>query len=201
MHRGLKKSGASSNQRNAPGTTPEQTWNYKQLEAALAEIFEVAPGRARGTGNLLVLRGRLKSFQRVGLTPSSPGRGKVIRYRITDIFTWAIGLALADFGLGPESIAQMLKEAWVEHYYAEAARTSDNLFFVLQPYILKYTGFPEMKQYVLMRGSKISSEGITALGGRAALIDLTLLREKMDAELCTSVSERPSPNRRSRLFR
>jgi len=90
----------------------------------------------------------------------------------------------------------MLKQPWVEGYYAEAARTGEHLFFVLQPYVLKYTAFPEKKHYVLMRGSRISSNNITALGGRAALIDMTLLREKMDAEL-----ERPKPDRRSRLSR
>jgi hypothetical protein len=47
-------------------------------------------------------------------TPSAPGTGKIIRYRTTDIFTWAIGLALADFGLGPESITQMLKHERIE---------------------------------------------------------------------------------------
>ena len=186
----------TSKQRQLTGKTPEPTWNYKQVEAALAEVFSVAPGRLRGAGNLLVLRGRLKSFQRVGLTPSSPGRGKVIRYRTTDIFTWVIGLALAEFGLGTKSITQMLKQPWVEGYYAEAARTGEHLFFVLQPYVLKYTAFPEKKQYVLMEGSEISGDKITALGGRAALIDLTLLREKIEAEL-----ERPKPVRRPRLSR
>jgi hypothetical protein len=195
MQKGVTKR-TTSKKWQSTGKTPERTWNYTQVEAALAEVFSVAPGRLRGAGNLLVLRGRLKSFQRVGLTPSAPGRGKVIRYRTTDIFTWAIGLALADFGLGPESITQMLKQPWVEGYYAEAAPTGEHLFFVLQPYVLKYTAFPEKKHYVLMRGSRISSNNITALGGRAALIDMTLLREKMDAEL-----ERPKPDRRSRPSR
>jgi len=90
----------------------------------------------------------------------------------------------------------MLKQPWVEGYYAEAARTGEHLFFVLQPYVLKYTALPEKKNYVIMRGSRISSNNITALGGRAALIDMTLLREKMDAEL-----ERPKPDRRSRPSR
>jgi hypothetical protein len=204
MHRGLKTSGASRNQRNTPGTTPERTWNYKQLEAALAEIFEVAPGRARGTGNLLVLRGRLKSFQRVGLTPSSPGRGKVIRYRINDIYTWALGLALADFGLGPESIARILEQPWVDGYYTEALRSpkGEHLFFVLSPYVLRYTAFREREtQYVIMRGSQISGKNITALGGRAALIDITFLLDKIHAKLCTSAAERPNAKCRSRALR
>ena len=195
--------GTATKKRQLTGKTPERTWNYKQVEAALAEVFSVAPGRLRGAGNLLVLRGRLKSFQRVGLTPSSPAGARSSATGSPISYTWAIGLALADFGLGPESIAQMLKQPWVDDYYAEAARLSedDHLFFVLQPYVLKYTGFPEKKQYVLMRGSEISGDEITALGGRAALIDLTLLREKLDAELGTSATERPSPNRRSRPSR
>ena len=123
----------------------------------MPKYFRLLPVVFVAPGNLLVLRGRLKSFQRVGLTPSSPGRGKVIRYRITDIFTWALGLALADFGLGPESIAQMLKQPWVDGYYAEAARVpkGEHLFFVLYPYVLKYTAFPEKEtQYLIMRGSR-----------------------------------------------
>ena len=196
--------GTAIKKRQLTGKTPERTWNYKQVEAALVQVFSVAPGRLRGAGNLLILRGRLKSFQRVGLTPSSPGRGKVIRYRIIDIYTWALGLALADFGLGPESIAEILKQPWADVYYAEAARVSklEHLFFLLYPYVLKYTAFPGKEtEYLIMSGREISGNEITALGGRAALIDITLLIEKVDAELGTSATERPSPNRRSRPAR
>ncbi len=62
----------------------------------------------------------------------------------------------------------MLKQPWVDGYYAEAARApkGEHLFFVLYPYVLSYTPFPEREtQYVIMRGSRISGKNITALGG------------------------------------
>ena len=48
---GLEKcvaKGTTSKKRQLTGKTPERTWNYKQVEAALAEVFSVAPGRLRG---------------------------------------------------------------------------------------------------------------------------------------------------------
>lgn len=80
----------------------QKTFAYSKVEAALCKVFD-----ARGDG-ISSLRGRLKSFQRSGLTPETPGRGKVIRYTMSNIYDWALALTLADFGVTPEKIIKLV---------------------------------------------------------------------------------------------
>ncbi|PPD09752.1 MAG: hypothetical protein CTY36_02705 [Methylocystis sp.] len=154
------------------------TYGYAEVESALAKVFI---GRSQ---NIAPLRGRLKTFQRAGLTPESPGRGRVIRYTVSDIYDWALALALADFGLPPEAIINFVKEGyfWNDYVPMISKLKSDSLFFCVLPFVLGEQ--PTLQfQFVVMKGSKISAKSIAELGGRVAFIDLTKLKNGVDKAL------------------
>jgi hypothetical protein len=73
-------------------------YTYAQVERALAAVHEV-PEAAMGA-----FRGRFKHFQRLGMVPSSPGRGRKIVYSLDDVYFWALCLQLEEFGLDPTKI-------------------------------------------------------------------------------------------------
>ncbi len=77
--------------------------HYKEVEKTLCEIF--LGSRMRPVN----LRARLQHFQRIGLTPSSPGRGKVIDYTEDDLKVWAVSVALANIGLPPLAIHSIVR--------------------------------------------------------------------------------------------
>lgn len=156
----------------------QKTFGYAEVEGALAKVFA-----ARGQ-HLLAMRGRLKAFQRAGLTPETPGRGKVIRYTIENIYDWAFGLALADFGLPPSSIIKFVKKGYFVKSYIPRIEKMDGdaLFFCLLPYVLKEYDEFEFP-FIMMEGSKISADKINGVGGSVALINLTKLKSDLDRAL------------------
>jgi hypothetical protein len=76
----------------------EPKYTYAQVEAALADHHEI-DGRSVGA-----FRGRIKNFQRLGIVPSSPGKGKKITYDFAAVVKWGLCLELAEFGIAPEYI-------------------------------------------------------------------------------------------------
>lgn len=83
-------------------------FRYHQVETILAKYRVVRPG-ALGS-----LKGRLIHLRRVGLGAASPGTGKRIDYSYEDVARWAFCLELADFGIAPIEIAQIVPEVWRE---------------------------------------------------------------------------------------
>jgi hypothetical protein len=73
---------------------------YSKVERVLASVHEISPS-AMGA-----FRGRIKHFQRLGLVPSSPGKGHKISYRLEDVYMWAICLEMQEFGIDPAIIKQ-----------------------------------------------------------------------------------------------
>lgn len=169
------------------------TYGYAAVEAALARVF------LENSKNIAPLRGRLKAFQRAGLTPESPGRGRVIRYTIANIYDWALALALADFGLPPESIIPFIKQGYFYDDYLPtiAKEKNDFLFFCVRPFILNN---PEKRlPYHVKLGSQIAAEikrngrrpkDAYALHDRVALINLTKLAGDLDKALKEVKDER-----------
>jgi hypothetical protein len=80
-------------------------FSYGQLEAAIRSLHDVPPERA-GT-----FKARIRHFQRIGLVPSSPGKGIKIEYEIADAWKWAVCFELAEAGLMPEAIKSILGAA------------------------------------------------------------------------------------------
>ena len=107
-------------------------FTYSQVETALAKTFAI---RNEALG---AFRGRIKHFQRLGLVPSSPGKGRKISYEREDIYKWAIGLEFAEFGVDPSLIKNFINFfAWhyVEQHLLNDAHAPDKLF-VFYPNLL-----------------------------------------------------------------
>ena len=79
------------------------TYSFAQVERALAAVHEI-PEAAMGS-----FSARFKHLHRLGMFPSSPGKGKRIAYSLDDVYLWALCLQLEEFGLDPEKIKAFYK--------------------------------------------------------------------------------------------
>jgi hypothetical protein len=107
-------------------------YTYKQVESALADLLDI-DSEQRGA-----LRGRIKHFQTLGVTPSSPGKGKKISYEFIDVYKWAFCLEFVQFGIDPTVISEFYLKAWkalfVDRMYAIRNDSSD-VFYYFHPTI------------------------------------------------------------------
>jgi hypothetical protein len=79
---------------------------YAEVESALAAVHQV---HADALGSF---RGRIKHFQRLGLVPQSPGRGKRISYELQHVLVWAFCLELSEFGIDPTVTKAFFDAVW-----------------------------------------------------------------------------------------
>lgn len=120
-------------------------WTYAQVETALAQLHHADAEAQRGA-----MRGRIKHFQRLGVPlGNQPGRGKRIEYGLAEIFQFTFCLELAEFGMDPTAIKQLLERYWTNdsdpdlaiktNFFlatadtAEEDRTDNDLYFSLAP--------------------------------------------------------------------
>jgi hypothetical protein len=76
---------------------------YGEIEKAIASLHGVTE---QSSG---VFRGRLRHFQKLGIVPSSPGRGAKIDYDLKAAVDWAIAFELAELGVQPELIKFLIQ--------------------------------------------------------------------------------------------
>jgi hypothetical protein len=81
-------------------------FTYSQVESALARIHNV-PETFLGT-----FRSRIKHFQRIGIVPASPGKGKKISYERPHIYYWALCLEFVECGIDPTEIKRLINGFW-----------------------------------------------------------------------------------------
>jgi hypothetical protein len=151
-----------------------ETFAYADVEHALAEVFEA-------TGEALVsLRGRLKAFQKAGITPDSPGRGRVIRYSVSDVYDWALCLSLADFGMTPEKIKVMVTPGQLLEK-TNKFPNNDAVFMVIVP--PSFRGY-EVTEKHFVSGRGMSADSLERVGRFANLaICLSRLKTAVDRAL------------------
>lgn len=160
-------------------------FTYAQVEAALAKLHKV-DSRALGA-----FRGRIKHFQRLGIVPSSPGRGKKIRYEMEHVLTWAFCLELSEFGIDPTIIkrfVRVLGSAIIAEFKTVSESECDK-YFAFHPNIMSdwfYSGadlFGTIKTDCFC-ASELSASKIEAeFGRRVALINLTKIQRELEAAL------------------
>lgn len=81
---------------------------YAELETALARLHGAGPDAQRGA-----FRGRLKHLQRLGLPlGDKPGKGKRIDYSEEQVWQLALALELAQFGVDPSLIVELITKQW-----------------------------------------------------------------------------------------
>ena len=105
-------------------------FRFAEIQYALAKLHGAHPN------HLGVMRGRLQHFQRLGLVPATPGRGKVVSYSYDDALKWAFSLELVECGIDPSRVVNALPRIWP---LIEAALCNDQeseLIFAARPSFL-----------------------------------------------------------------
>jgi hypothetical protein len=106
-------------------------YSYGQVEAALAGVHQIPPNA------LGAFRGRIKHFQKIGIVPSSPGKGRRIDYALTDVYRWGFCLEFAEFGMDPVTIKKIVDDAWNHVYYtAFGPEAESDRYFFFHPALL-----------------------------------------------------------------
>jgi hypothetical protein len=153
-------------------------YSYAQVENALAEAFGIGPDK-RGA-----LRGRIKHFQRLGISPSSPGKGRTIDYEKKDALRWAIAMEFAEFGIDPTVIKPALYI--VGNALAEHANDK-NVWLVFSPRLMSHPaqdgGFHAIVVTDLARYAAALEQG--SIRGhhdprRLGIIDISRLKRELD---------------------
>ncbi len=100
----------------------------------------------------------LKHFQRIGLVPSSPGKGQKIEYKIVDAITWALCFEFAELGLPPDQIKALIRLCGRKLFESfEGPLQGEDQIFVLRGNFLEWHLNPEGRQ-------RIGGEGETTFG-------------------------------------
>src|ERR1700692_1654854 len=82
------------------------TFTYAEVEDALAKVYDATDVQKTA------FRGRLKHFRKLGIPSKQPGKGARIRYTASDMFQLMIACELAEFGVDPKLIADIVKRHW-----------------------------------------------------------------------------------------
>ena len=82
----------------------ERTFSYRDVLAVLTKAFAADDDVKAGS-----LKGRLKHFQGHGLAPPASGKGRDIRYTVSDVYDWGFALTLAQLGLPPRFIIKNVR--------------------------------------------------------------------------------------------
>lgn len=174
-------------------------YRYAQVELALVLAYDI-PAESIGA-----FRGRIKHFQRIGIVPSSPGKGRKIEYQKDTVFLWAFCIELAEFGVDPTVIKAVVDSIWTKHLReAFAYENVDPLLFVTHPSFLSaaisekdfFEGLPldvdpHDSQPRLVVQSMFNIAGVN----RAMIINITELRVRILASLDTA--QKPFDGRRT----
>jgi hypothetical protein len=112
------------------------TYSYAVVETSLATIFGASPDIQRGA-----FRARLKHFQRLGLPGIESGKGTRVDYTFPLACQWLIGLMMAEVGVDPIIIVQVVKTRWefLEMWIGRAVDPSEAenpVFLTLRPRLM-----------------------------------------------------------------
>jgi|SRR5271170_495299 len=118
-------------------------FTYSQVESALSRANRV-PAQSLGA-----FKGRIKHFQRLGMVQSSPGKGTKISYTREHVYSWAICLELAQFGIDPTIIKQMIWSwndgRFLKHLIQKTIESTRESYFVFYPNL---ASLPENMIYI-----------------------------------------------------
>ncbi len=172
------------------------SYRYAQVEAVLAKLHDVDEA---GMG---AFRGAIIHLQRLGVVPSSPGRGKKIVYSLENTAVWAICFELSEFGFDPKAIASyMAGLGWsILREFSDIDVNAEDRFFVFWPTELGNRVCESLRKAGIMKfgairhnfvsASKLSD--IYALDGldlrarrRVGIVNLSALKR----ELITALAE------------
>ncbi|HEY8008311.1 MAG TPA: hypothetical protein VIE66_16285 [Methylocella sp.] len=115
-------------------------FKYSQIESAIAAVHGVS------SDAMDTFRGRVKHFQRIGIVPSSPGKGQRIIYTVDDALRWAICFEFAEVGIPPAEIKSLISTCGRSLFksFGGPIQGEDEIFYLrgefLQWHLNKETG-------------------------------------------------------------
>lgn len=113
---------------------------YAQAEGALAQIHG-----ANGDAQRSTFRARLKHLKRLGIPRGiNPGRGAKIHYFEEQAFEWLFCLELAEFGIDPTIIVQLIEKHWdgdilprLKRIQARPGADDNPTYFIAHPSLMR----------------------------------------------------------------
>jgi hypothetical protein len=166
--------------------TEEITFKYKQVEEAIASLHNI-PASAMKT-----FKGRIKHFQRIGLVPSSPGKGQRIEYRAIDAVRWALCFEFAELGVQPEHIKGIISFCgWaLFESFKGPVQQVDEIFLLRGDFIEKHLSGDAVKDFTGqfgMFGTVPISEAVNFIEKekftRAIMVNMTHIKRELGAAL------------------
>jgi hypothetical protein len=163
---------------------------YGEIERAIASLHGVTK---ESSG---IFRGRLRHFQKLGIVPSSPGRGAKIDYDRKAAVDWAIAFELAELGVQPELIkflVQVYGGAIFDFFenkfrlFPESADSHEDILFCFDAAFLTIHMSPKSGMFDLAR-SDLVERGIFDYPATAAFKPLSMLPGFFDAPYVRRVS-------------
>ena len=158
---------------------PNATYSYATVERALARVFAVNEASRPGW-----FRARLQNFRRLGLTPSRPGRGKVVAYTLQDIDEWVLAFELIHFRVDPTLTVELVKKyrQKFREFAADARNSTLRTEVFVTLYIEGLSGLPRIGR---------STKDLNALGNwlsdgedrRISLFNLSVRLQSLDRAL------------------
>lgn len=163
------------------GDVDDKGLTYAQAEKLLAGLYR-APDRARENA----FRGRLKHLKRLKIPlGSSPGRGAKIRYDFDQVCQWALCLELAEVGMDPAAVADLITRSWrssISGLFDSATQSEDPLYLVIYPDMMSKnwaSGTSEVT-FVYAQYAEDFFLRMTGSKRRAILINLSELVRNLD---------------------
>ncbi len=149
-------------------------YTYKVVERALMLLHDI-DAETRGA-----FRGRIQHLQRLGVTPSSPGKGKHIEYSYEDVAKWAFLLQLEEFGIDPTSAIHIMDKCWSKvSPHITPVMPDDPVLLIVDPGIIiskrkkVFSGVVQSSKWVPMGRGTI----------RALVVGLSYIGESLNAAL------------------
>jgi hypothetical protein len=159
------------NAQSSSGKSIRWSLSYAEAEHTLAFLHGV-----KGDVRQNAFRARLKHLKRLGIPRGiTPGSGAKIYYFEEQLFEWAFCLELAEFGIDPTVIVDLISRKWdddiLPHMATARAEAHGDLFFVAEPSVMSaaLAGTKDTLPYQWLKADKILRR-IRAYGRRRSLV-------------------------------
>ena len=156
---------------------------YGEIEKAIASLHGVTE---QSSG---VFRGRLRHFQKLGIVPSSPGRGAKIDYDLKAAVDWAVAFELAELGIQPELIKFLIQVygGTIFTFFQSPPSSDEDVLFCFDAAFLTIHMNPKSGMFDLTR-SDLMERDLFDYRATAALKSLSNLPSFFDAPHLRRVS-------------
>ncbi len=168
-------------------------FKYAQIEQALAQHHMIDSDPK----TMKTFRARIRNFQKIGLVPSSPGKGQKIVYTTRDAVFWALCFEFVEFGIAPTAIREIMNlkgEELLDYLTLEQTETDEDRYFFMIGLFLQ-SNMNENGKFVLAHVSgiytlaQLQKRQIFTLCQRFLMTNLTGLRRSLIESLAHVINE------------